>query len=144
MIRLNRWEAYGLGIVLAGLIYLIAQGIFFAGTSKANGSICMIKRGAARYYYENFYVCFTASDKKTYRVKAGSNMQFDQDTPVKVIYKTNNPSIARIADTRALWVIPSFPYIIVWGIIMALLTGAFYGSRYMFISWKPFRLWMDN
>ena len=144
MIRLNRWKAYGLGFVLAGLIYLTAQGIFFAGTSKANGSICLIRDGSTRIYYEYFYACFTASDHKTYRVKVGTNMMQDQDAQVGIIYKTNNPSVARMDDTRALWVIPSFPYIIVLGIIMALLTGAFYGSRYMFIQWKPFRLWMEN
>ena len=134
MIKISKPYGYLIGVLLTFFIYFISQLFFFINTEKAEGEICNV-RSSRRYDY--FYVCFTTKDNREIKMYAGTNFKYEHCDLVGVIYKRNNPTKARLNQFSALWLMPCWPYIILWGLIMAFITGIYYGSRYVIISRKP-------
>lgn len=141
MIKISKPYGYLIGLLLTLLIYFIGQLFFFINTEKTTGKICEIRgvsRGA-RYSgrYEFFYVCFTTKDNIEVKAGVGSNFKYDYGDLVGIIYKRNKPTKARVNEFSALWLMHSFSYVILWGLIMAFITGIYYGTTHVVISLKP-------
>lgn len=149
MIKINKAYGYLIGTLFTLFVCIIGQLFFFINTEKTTGFICDIKErgGSRRYYstYDLFYVCFATKDNISVKAEIGSNFKFKRGEPVVIIYKKNNPSNARVNQFSPLWLVHSWPYIILWGLVMALITGLFYGTRWIAISWNPrFRVQLKN
>jgi hypothetical protein len=147
MIRINKGTGYLLGIFLTFLIYLIGQAIFFIHTKKASGTICDTTGGSIGMVRERtsfFYACFTSYDGYDVKISAGSNLGLHIDDSITIIYKINNPLHARLNTFKTLWLIPMIIYVIPFAFIMALITGAYYGTKYIIISRKPWKIYFSN
>ncbi len=141
MIKISKPYGYLTGLLLTLIIYFIGQLFFFINAEKATGNICQIRtsRGSLRYRgtSEIFYVCFTTKDNLQVKARGGSNFEYVDGEQVELYYKKNNPGHIRFNDFSALWLVPGWPYFILWGIIMAFVTGLYYKTRYVVISRKP-------
>jgi hypothetical protein len=127
MIKISKPAAYLIGLLLTLIIYFIGQLFFFINTEKTTGNICEIKMSGRSLRYsgstEIFYVCYITKDSLQVKAKGGSNFEFAFGEQAEFYYKKNNPSQIRFNDFSALWLVPAWPYFILWGILMA-----FYGS----------------
>lgn len=149
MIKITKGYAYLLGWLISFLIYLIGQAFFFINTVKAKGFICDVStrrssgtRYGGRVYI--FYGCFVTPTGEEIKVKLGSNLSYEMGDSIGIIYKKHHPSVARADSFKSLWLVPGLYYLIPWAIIMALLTGAYYGTKYIVIAKKPWKVWLSN
>jgi len=145
-IKIGKAKAYFLGLALSLLIYFIGQGIFFINTAKAKGEICDAQYEKFGKYGEEriYYVCFMTKSWDNIKTKAGSNLHYYPNDPVTLFYKRNNPYNIRLNNFTSLWAVPALPYAIPFVIIMALISGFYYDSKYMVISKKPLKLSFGN
>lgn len=145
-IRIRKGYAYLLGFALTLLLYLVGQAIFFINTAKTKGTICDARYERLWKYGEDriYYVCFITKNWQHIETKAGSNLNYYPNTPVELVYKVNNPTHIRLTDFTSLWAIPALPYIIPLAIIMALIIGFYYKTKYMVIVKKPFKVSFSN
>jgi hypothetical protein len=149
MIRVNKGYGYLFGLLLSFIIYLVGQGIFFINTIRSGAVICdvstrrggSIRYGGTMYMY---YACFITKDGQAMKIRIGSNLPYEPEDSVGVIYKRNNPSNARVDSFKSAWLVPGLYYLVPWAIIMALVTGIYAGTKYVVISWKPFKIWLSN
>ncbi|MGZ8552939.1 MAG: hypothetical protein ACXWV8_06005 [Chitinophagaceae bacterium] len=141
MIKISKPYGYLSGVFLTLIIYFIGQLLFFINTEKTTGDICETRMsgGSVRYpgRSEIFYVCFTTNDNAQVKAKGGSNFEYAVGQQVGMYYKKNNPRHIRFNNFSALWLVPAWPYFILWGIIMAFVTGLYYKTRYVVIFRKP-------
>jgi hypothetical protein len=148
MIKISKAGGYLIGSLLTLVIYFMGQLIFFINTEKADGTICDIRESRNSGIYiprdEFFYVCFTTSDNVAIKAKAGSNFKYDTGDNVILRYKRNNPSRIRISEFSALWLMHCWPYIILWGFVMAAVTATWYQTKYVVISRNPFSIKLQN
>ena len=144
MIKINKAVGYLLGLLLTLVIYFLGQLLFFINTEKVNGKICEIRQSvrSGRYggRYDFFYVCFTTKENIQVKVNAGSNFKYDYGEIVPLIYKKGNPSKIRINEFSALWLMHCWPYVIVFAIIMAFVTGIWYETKYVVIYRNPYSI----
>lgn len=146
VIKIGKAKAYLLGLLLSFLIYFIGQGIFFINTAKAKGEICDAQYERFGKYGEEriYYVCFNTSNWDNIKTKAGSNLHYYPNDPVNLYYKINNPYHIRLNNFTSLWAVPALPYAIPFVILMALISGFYYDSKYMVISKKPVKVEFSN
>ncbi|MEP7372867.1 MAG: hypothetical protein ABI675_05715 [Chitinophagaceae bacterium] len=145
MIKINKAGGYLLGLLSTLIIYFIGQLLFFVNTEKVNGEICEIRqsvRGKGRYAF--FYVCFTTKENIQVKANAGSNFKYDFGEIVPLIYKTGNPSKIRINEFSALWLMHCWPYIIIFAVIMAFVTGIWYETKYVVIYRNPYNIRLQD
>jgi hypothetical protein len=145
-IKIRKAYAYLLGLAITFLMYFIGQGIFFINTAKAKGTICDAQyERIGRYQKERiFYVCFITKNWEHIETKAGSNLHYYPNDPVDLFYKVNNPTHIRLTDFTSLWAIPALPYAIPFVIIMALISGFYYKTKYIVISRRPLKVRFSN
>ena len=148
MVKINKAVGYLLGLLLTLIIYFIGQLLFFINAEKVTGKICEIRQlvRAGRYggRYEFFYVCFTTKENMPNKANAGSNFKYDYGDTVTLFYKTGNPSKVRINEFSALWLMHIWPYVILFGVIMAAVTATWYGTKYAVISRNPCSIKLRN
>jgi hypothetical protein len=141
MIKISKPYGYLIGLLLTLLIYFIGQLFFFINTEKTEGRICETRMSGGSMRYpgrsEIFYVCFTTKNNVQVKAKGGSNFEYAIGEQVELYYKKSNPRHIRFNNFSALWLVPAWPYVILWGIIMAFVTGLYYKTRYVIISVKP-------
>jgi hypothetical protein len=139
VIRINKPYGYLIGLGLTLLIYFISQLAFFINTSTVKGYICDIT--TTRKRIEIYYACFDAGANEVIKFRAGSNLDYGYEEKVAVIYKKNNPHNARINSFTELWIFPGlYSFFIPFVLIMAGITGLFYGRTFIIINKKPFRI----
>jgi hypothetical protein len=148
VIKINKALGYLVGLILVFVIYLIGQFFFLINTVSATGQICDItsKSGSLRRpgRVEFFYACFTTKENTTVKIRAGSNLGYEFGDTITLIYKKNNPYQARINNFYELWVEPCFFYLLPFALIMAIITAAYYESKYVVISRNPFKIWIES
>jgi hypothetical protein len=148
MIKINKAGGYLIGLIVTLIIYFMGQLFYFINTEKTAGKICEIRqsRTSGRYpgRYEFFYVCFITKNNIEVKAKAGSNFKYDYGDAVTVIYKKGNPGKLRINGFSALWLMHCWPYVILFGFIMAAITATYYGTKYVVITRRPFSIKLKN
>jgi hypothetical protein len=147
MIRINKGAGYLVGIFLTFLIYLIGQLFFFINTKKADGIICDITvlNGEIRTSKPHYFVCFSTADGHSAKADIGvENYLLHIPDPVSIVYKTNDLSDARINTFKNLWMVPAIYYIIPLAVALALVTGIYYGTKYIIISRRPWKIYLSN
>ena len=144
MIKINKGTAYLIGCFVTLLLYFAGQGLFFLNTSKTTGHICDITMGHGRRGYDAYYVCFTTKKGQQIKFMAGSYLPYDMDSTVAVIYSNTNPKKARLNTFKTLWLVPAIIYVIPFMLIMAVLTGVYYGTKYVIISRNPWKIYLSN
>ena len=148
MIKINKAGGYLIGVLLALTIYFMGQLFFFVNTEKAIAKICDIRefRTSGRYpgTYDLFYVCFVTKDNLEIKAAAGSNFKLAYGEQVTVRYKKGNPAKIRINEFSALWLMHCWPYVILLGFIMAAVTAAWYGTKYVIIYRNPYSIKLEN
>ena len=148
MIKINKTVGYLLGLLLTLIIYFIGQLLFFINTEKVTGKICEIRQSvrAGRYggRYEFFYVCFTTKENIQIKANAGSNFKYDYGDTVTLFYKKGNPSKIRINEFSAFWLMHIWPFVILFGVILAGVTATWYGTKYVVISRNPYSIKLRN
>jgi len=111
MIKINIAGGYLIGLLLTLTFNFIGQLFFFVNTELAIAKICDISepRTSGRYRgsHDLFYACF--EQKAIFEIKAG------------------------VDEFSALWLMHSWPYVILSGFIMAAVRAARYGTKYLFI-----------
>ncbi|MBC7946375.1 MAG: hypothetical protein H7Y42_00735 [Chitinophagaceae bacterium] len=147
LFKINQGGGYLAGLLITIQIFLLGQLFFAIGTSSAVGRICDIteKTSVGRYRgrVEIYFACFTTTDGSQIRLRVGSNLGYELEDKVSVIYKKNNPTKARLDRFSEFWLIPSFPYIIVLAIIMGLVKALYVKKKYLVIETKPVRMYME-
>jgi hypothetical protein len=148
MIKINKAGGYLIGLLLALTIYFIGQLLFFVNSEKAVAKICDIQEirtpGRIVTSYDLFYVCFVTKDNLEIKANAGSNFRYVYGEQVTLRYRKANPTKIRIDEFSAMWLIHCWPYVIVLGFIMAAVTAAWYGTKYVVIYRNPFGIKLEN
>ncbi len=147
VIKIRQWQAHLLGIFLLLVIFLLDQGIYLINSETATGRVCQVsdKRGYRKYgRSEHFYICFTPAGQEEVKVYAGSNLSYSTDDTVEMIFKINNPRKARINTFQGFWLSHAVYYLIPFGILLAIITGIFYRSRFLVIDLSARTIKMSN
>jgi hypothetical protein len=138
MIKINKPVGFLLGFLFTLFTYFVSQLFFFIGTEKVKGVIYYSEVSPRRGRYERFYMTFNTTKGETVITKAGTNYDFNSGDSVNIRYKKNDPRRARMTDFSTMWLKNVYYYVILWGLIMAALMGAYAGSKYIIITKKPF------
>lgn len=146
MIRIKKGVAYLIGIFLTFLIYLTGQLFFFLNTKTATATICDISYGTGGDITRtaHYFACFVTADEQPVRADVGPIISFNYQDTVGIVYKVNDPAHTRLKTFKTLWLQPAIVYLWPFAFILAMITGIYYGTKYVIISRKPWKVYLSN
>jgi hypothetical protein len=146
MIRIKKGPCYLIGIFLTFLIYLIGQLFFFINTRTSVATICDISYGTAEHRTNSahYFACFITSDGQQIKADVGPIISFSFQDTVGIVYKVNDPLHVRLKTFKTLWLQPAIFYLWPFAFILAMITGIYYGTKYVIVSRKPWKIYLSN